>query len=59
MENWALIAIRLVGIACIVLAIAGYGYTYISYIASKGVPFDPDAPYFKMAYFTMISVCLI
>ncbi len=58
MENLASISIRIIGIACIALAIAGYWYTYSYYIALKGEPFDAEIPHFRTAYLIMIGVCL-
>jgi hypothetical protein len=59
MENWPIITIRTVGVACIVLAISGYWYTYSTFIALKGHPFGPESPYFKNAYLIVASVCLV
>ena len=53
------ISIRAVGVACILLAIAGYWYTYSYYMAMKLEPFDIETPYFKESYLIMVGICLL
>ncbi len=58
MDQWATILIRFVGMACVLMAGGGFFYNYKSYFSSRSEPFDPNIPYFKISYYSMLAVCL-
>ena len=53
------LALRIVGIACILMALIGYAYTFGNYWFIREQELNPETPYFFEAYLIMAIICLL
>ena len=55
--HWKIL-VRIVGVASILLAVGGILYNIMYFTALFGEPITNEQPYFHVAYYTMVSICL-
>ena len=59
MTRAKIVALRTVATAALVVAIYGVYYTVSYLVTLYSAPPDGETPYFREAYYTMVTVCLI